>query len=119
MVAAAGYLVQQNPTKQEVAEARRNTGDTGDPEKSPDYLIEGHVFDCYAPEAETSVRGVWTAAGKKVIRGQSQRVVLNLADWGGKLADLQKQFDTWPGPGLKEVVALTGNGAMVEILRRN
>ncbi|SCF28410.1 hypothetical protein GA0070216_108190 [Micromonospora matsumotoense] len=48
-VAAAGYRVHQNPTRREISDARRATGDTGKPEKAPEYLIEGHAFDCYTP----------------------------------------------------------------------
>ncbi|MEV0728369.1 hypothetical protein [Polymorphospora sp. NPDC050346] len=117
VLADRGYLVHQNPTRVAVAEARRNTGDTGNPEKAPDYLVEGHVFDCYAPEAETSVRGVWTAVVRKVREEQTQRVAVHLADWRGRLVDLQRQFDDWPVVDLKEVVAVKRDGSIVQILR--
>ncbi|MEV6707254.1 hypothetical protein [Micromonospora wenchangensis] len=45
-VAERGYRVHQNPTKREIAEARLNTGDVERPDKDPDYLTEGYVFDC-------------------------------------------------------------------------
>ncbi len=94
------------------------TGDTGDPNKDPDYLIEGYVFDCYAPDETKPVRGVWTEVSTKVQRGQSQRVVLNLRDWRGDLGALQKQFDDWPVAGLKEVAAVTSASAIVQIVPR-
>ncbi|SCL61551.1 hypothetical protein GA0070606_3461 [Micromonospora citrea] len=53
-IAALGYRIHQNPTKQEIAAARLRIGGGGNSEKSPDYLIEGHVFDCYAPAPWTS-----------------------------------------------------------------
>jgi hypothetical protein len=46
-------------------------------------------------------------------------VVVNLHDWRGDLAALHKQFDDWPIPGLKELVAVTRSGAIIQILRRD
>ncbi|MBQ1074805.1 hypothetical protein KBX06_16750 [Micromonospora sp. C31] len=118
-VAAEGYRLHQNPTRQEVADARLGTGDSGKPAKDPDYLIEGHVFDCYSPTPAKSVRGVWSGVSDKIASEQTQRVVVNLHDWRGDLASLQKQFDDWPIAGLKELVAVTRSGAIIQILRRD
>ncbi|WP_312882585.1 CdiA C-terminal domain-containing protein [Micromonospora polyrhachis] len=118
-VAEQGYRIHQNPTEQEISESRRNTGDAGDPGRSPDFLIEGHVFDCYAPTAHKPVRGVWSEVSKKVDEGQAQRVTLNLQDWQGDLSALQKQFDDWPLSDLKELVAVTRSGAIVQIVKRD
>ncbi|MFY1597014.1 hypothetical protein [Micromonospora sp. WMMD737] len=118
-IAHQGYRVHQNPTKQEIATARRNTGDVVDPERSPDYLIEGLIFDCYSPGPTTSVRAIGSAVTRKITDAQTQRVVLNLQDWRGDVGALQKQFDDWPVPALEELVAVTRNGTIVEIVRRN
>ncbi|MEU4592268.1 MULTISPECIES: CdiA C-terminal domain-containing protein [Micromonospora] len=118
-VAGKGYRLHQNPTKQEVADARADTRDTGDPDKNPDYLIEGHVFDCYSPTASKPVRGIWSEVTHKVDEQQTQRVVLNLQDWRGDPAALRKQFDDWPIPGLKELVAVTPSREIVQIVRRD
>lgn len=118
-VADRGYRVHQNPTRHEIAEARRATGDVGDPLRAPDYLIEDHVFDCYSPTPQVSTRAVWSAVSKKVTTAQTQRVVLNLHDWRGDLAALQRQFDTWPVPGLKELAAVTPSGKIVQIVRQD
>ncbi|MEH1101962.1 hypothetical protein [Micromonospora sp. CPCC 205561] len=118
-VADQGYRVHQNPTKQEIATTQLDTGDVVDPDKSPDYLVEGHVFDCYAPTSSVPPRSVWSAVTRKVERGQTQRVVLHLRDWRGDLAALQKQFDDWPVPALKELVAITRNGTIVQVVRRD
>jgi hypothetical protein len=118
-VADKGYRIHQNPTRREIAEARLNTGDVGKPDKDPDYLIEGHVFDCYSPTPSKNVRGVWSEVSVKVADSQTQRVVLNLHDWRGDLPAMQKQFDDWPIAGLKEVVAVTRSGAIVQIARRD
>ncbi|MEV7227351.1 hypothetical protein AB0M79_10080 [Polymorphospora sp. NPDC051019] len=113
LLADRGYRVHQNPTRQEVADARLRTGDIGNLRKTPDYVIEGHVFDCYSPTPPKPVRGIWTEVVGKVTDLQTQRVVLNLEDWRGDLAALQKQFDDWPITGLKELAAVTRKGAIV------
>ncbi|GAA2183456.1 CdiA C-terminal domain-containing protein [Micromonospora lupini] len=118
-VAGKGYRLHQNPTRQEIAEARRNTGDAGKPDKDPDYLIEGHVFDCYSPTPAKAVRGVWTEVSGKVASQQTQRIMLNLQDWRGDLGTLQKQFDDWPIHHLKELTALTPSGEIIQIVRRD
>jgi hypothetical protein len=116
VLAASGYRVKQNPSSEEVAQARAITGDTGRPEKNPDYLIEGRVFDCYSPtEPEKSTRGIWTESRNKVAKGQTQRVVVNLEDWRGDLGALQRQFDEWPVDGLKEVKVITPEGEILQI----
>lgn len=117
VVAAQAYRVHQNPTRSEVAEARAATGDGGNPGKNPDFLIEGHVFDCYSPTSTRSTRGVWTEVSNKVEEGQTERVVLNLHDWGGNFASLQRQFNDWPIAGLKELVAITRSGAIFLIVK--
>lgn len=99
LLADKGYRVHQNPTAQGVANARTHTGDTGQPGKDPDYLVEGHVFDCYSPSEKRSVRNVWSGVSEKIEDGQTQRVVLNLRDWRGDLGALHKQFDDWPVNG--------------------
>jgi Contact-dependent growth inhibition CdiA C-terminal domain len=111
-----GFRVEQNPTPAHVARARLSTGDTGSPESDPDYLIEGRVFDCYSPGARKPVRGIWSEVGEKVLdREQTQRVVVNLADWAGDLAALRMQFAEWPIPGLKEVKVITPSGDIVQL----
>jgi hypothetical protein len=116
VLADQGYRVHQSPTRQEVADARARTGDIGDPRRDPDYLIEGKVFDCYSPSETKNVRGIWSEVRDKVSeKRQTQRVVINLQDWGGSLNELQKQFDDWPIEGLKEVKAITRDGKVIQV----
>jgi hypothetical protein len=116
VLADGGWRVKQNPTPQEVARAREETGDTGKPASNPDYLLEGRVFDCYSPSPVKKVRGVWSEVWTKVVaRRQAQRVVLNMADWPGDLSALRKQFADWPIPGLKEAKAITPSGDIVQL----
>jgi hypothetical protein len=58
---------------------------------------------------------VATGVKKKVRDGQAQRVVLDLTDWRGDFAALQKQFDDWPVAGLKEAKAVLSDGTVVQI----
>jgi hypothetical protein len=116
-LAASGYRVHQSPSVEEVAEARANTGDTGNPKRRPDYLIEGRVFDCYSPtNPHKPPRGIWDeVVDKVVIRKQTQRVVVNLEDWRGDLNALQRQFDDWPIPGHKELKVITPESEIIQI----
>ncbi|WP_438871437.1 hypothetical protein [Paractinoplanes lichenicola] len=115
IIADQGYEIRQNPTPGEVAGARREFGDTGRPETRPDYLIEGRVFDCYSPDDGKPVRGIWSEASDKVEDGQTQRVIVNLADWSGDLGALRRQFMDWPIEGLKEVKAITRDREIVQL----
>ncbi len=89
-LAQEGWLIRQNPTPDEVARARSESGDRGHPAKNPDYLIEGRVFDCYSPRnpAKTPY-GIWGyVRDEKIEPLQTQRVVINLEDWRGDLSAL-------------------------------
>lgn len=92
-LARNGYQVQQNPP------ALPNG-------KEPDYLVEGRVFDCYAPSPSKSPRGLYSAVQEKVAAGQTDRVVLNLDVWTGDLDALRAQFSEWPMDGLNEVLVV-------------
>jgi hypothetical protein len=116
VIADRGYEIRQNPTKGEVAQARHDTGDVGNPRKDPDYLLEGRVFDCYSPiKPDKAVRGIWAEAKRKVDVGQTQRVVVNLEDWRGDMSALRKQFADWPIEGLKELKVITRDGDVVQV----
>jgi hypothetical protein len=119
ILADRGYRLKQNPTPDEVAQARLDTGDTGKPTSKPDYLLEGRVFDCYSPVKPTkNVRGIWSEVEEKIVGEQTQRVVVNLEDWRGDMAALHRQFDDWPIDRLKELKAITPDGEIIQILPR-
>jgi hypothetical protein len=115
ILADQGYQVQQNPTPTEIATARQATGDTGRSTSKPDYLVEGRVFDCYAPADGKSVRNIWSEVSAKVEDQQTQRVVVNLQDWNRDPTALREQFAAWPIDGLKEVKAVTPDRRIVQI----
>ncbi len=81
-------------------------------DKNPDFLIEGRVFDNYAPGAGTSPRNIWSSIRDKVKTKQAPRIVLNLDDSTVDLGALRKQFDDYPMPGLDEVIVIK-DGAII------
>lgn len=95
ILARDGFDIQQNPFIKGT-------------EKNPDYLIEGKIFDCYAPfNNNKGVRGIWSQVEEKVLKEQTQRVIINLKDWKGDLSKLEKQFFDWKIEKLEEVIYIT------------
>jgi hypothetical protein len=92
ILAKAGYRVVQNPT---VAGTTRN----------PDYLVEGRVFDCYAP-TNSKPRAIATTLEGKIKKGQAQRFILNLEDSAVEQQALREQFTQYPVPGLEEIIII-------------
>ena len=118
ILADQGYRIKQNPSPDEVAQARLATGDSGRPTSKPDYILDGRVFDCYSPSATKPVRGIWHEVSVKVNGNQTQRVVVNLQDWPGDVSAVQKQFEDWPLDKLKEVKIITPGGEIRQIIPR-
>ncbi|MCO6509137.1 MAG: VENN motif pre-toxin domain-containing protein [Snodgrassella sp.] len=95
-----GYHVEQNPMTSGI--------------KNPDYKINGEIFDNYAPSS-SNIRNIWREVDKKVQKGQTNSVVINLADSKATVADLQKQFKDWPIKGLNKVIVIDRSGKAVRI----
>lgn len=95
-----GYHVEQNPVTPGV--------------KNPDYKINGEVFDNIAPKTN-SVRNIYDRALEKVNSGQTNNVVINLADTKASVSDLQKQFSDWPIKGLDKVIIIDQSGKPIRI----
>ncbi len=95
-LANSGYNVQQNPP------ALPNG-------KKPDYIINGEVFDNYAPST-SNVRNAWSEIDKKVAKGQADNVVVNLADTSITPAVLKEQLSNYPIPGLKKIIIIDKSG---------
>ncbi|MGW0996709.1 CdiA C-terminal domain-containing protein [Streptomyces sp. NPDC002523] len=100
-LAKQGYDVEQSPG--------RMTNGT-----KPDFRIEGKIFDNYAPTSDNP-RSIWRAVEKKVDKGQTERVVLNLGDSNADLGALRQQFRNWPKEGLKEVMVVDRDGNIVHL----
>ncbi|MFF4539147.1 putative T7SS-secreted protein [Streptomyces aureus] len=100
-LARQGYDVEQSPGKMPNG-------------TKPDFRVEGKIFDNYAPTSDNP-RSIWRAVEKKVDKGQTERVVLNLGDSGADLGALRQQFQSWPKEGLKEVMVIDREGNIVHL----
>lgn len=54
---------------------------------NPDFLIEGKVFDCYAPDVNTSTKTMIKEIADKT-KKQTPNIVLNLDDYAGNVDEL-------------------------------
>ncbi len=99
-LAQAGYRVEQNPSV------------PGD--KNPDYRIEGRIFDNVAPNTDRP-RNVADRILRKVEEGQTERVVVNLADSNVSVDALRAQLRDWPIERLKEAIVIDKNGNVLHI----
>ena len=98
ILAKNGFDIEQNPIIKGTS-------------KEPDYLIEGKVFDCYAPYNKSKpVRGIWSEVRDKVLKDQTKRVVINLKNWEGDVSKLQQQFMDWSIEGLEELMYISKDG---------
>ena len=78
-------------------------------DKKPDYRIEGKIFDCYSPEPYTGVRNIRSSINSKVNKQeQADRIVLNLNNWQGNIADVKEELQDYPVDNLKEVLIVQG-----------
>ncbi len=94
-LAALGYRVEQNPPAD-------RTG------READYRVEGREADCYAPTAGKEPRGIASELRGRLNRGEADRFVLDLDDWRGDDAALQRQFAEHPTQRIVEVFVIRG-----------
>jgi SPP1 gp7 family putative phage head morphogenesis protein len=79
--------------------------------KKPDYLINGEVYDHYAPSTDLP-RNIWSEVQGKVEKGQTNNVVISLRDSGVQEEALRRQFEEWPIEGLREVIIIRRDGTI-------
>lgn len=79
--------------------------------KKPDYLINGEVYDHYAPSTDLP-RNIWSEVRGKVEKGQTNNVVISLRDSEVPEEDLRRQFEEWPIEGLREVIIIRRDGTI-------
>lgn len=99
VLAKDGYDVEQNPDVPGV--------------KSPDYRIEGQIFDNVAPTT-ANARSIASRIEQKVAAGQASRIVLNLSDSSVDLTKLSAQLHDWPISGLQEVEVIDAQGNVID-----
>jgi filamentous hemagglutinin len=85
---AAGHSDEQKP----IIEGRKN----------PDFLIDGEVFDNYAP-ITTSVRNIRTNILDKLLQNQSKSFVLNLRDTSVSKKEIEQILIEYPIEGLNRL----------------
>ena len=84
-------------------------------QQNPDYIVEGEIFDCYSPRAETPTGSVYLRIEGKVESGQTERLVLNVTDWTGDVNQLQGMLKEYPITNLHEILIVDGSGNVYRI----
>lgn len=79
--------------------------------KKPDYLINGEIYDHYAPSTD-NVRNIWDSVKEKVEEGQASNIVIGLQDSDADEEALRRQFADWPIDGLGEVLIVRPDGTI-------
>jgi chemotaxis protein histidine kinase CheA len=74
--------------------------------KSPDFLIEGRIFDCYSPRSDTGLDGIRSKLRQKVQKKQADRFVVNLDQSQFSEADLRQHLSRTAPGGLREVLVV-------------
>lgn len=95
-----GYHVEQNPTTLGI--------------KKPDYKINGEIFDNYAPSS-SNIRNIWAGVEDKVIKGQTNNVVINISDSKVTVDALKEQFSKWKINGLDKIIIIDKSGNITRI----
>lgn len=103
ILASRGYRLEQKP--------QRRPDDWGDPNKNPDYRIEGRLFDNYAPISTRTVNVV-SGINAKVEAKQADRIVVNLKDTDVSPSDLRQALSERAHRDLQEVLAIDKDGVV-------
>jgi len=79
--------------------------------KNPDYLINGEIYDHYAPSTDRA-RNIWSEVKGKVEKDQAANIVIGLQDSDVDEDALQQQFENWPIEGLGDVIIIRPDGTI-------
>lgn len=105
VLAANGYRVEQNT----VTGAQQNAAGLN-ASSEPDYLIEGKIFDNYAPSSNKAIERVRDEISRKVRKGQTRNVVVNLNDSPIEPGALRQMLlDRKPIVDIESVIVVKGN----------
>ena len=75
----------------------------------PTTASKAKSFDNYAPTSDNA-RNITDTIERKVVNGQTDRVVLNLTDTPVDPKKMRAQLRDWPIEGLKEVIVIDRQG---------
>lgn len=98
---AAGHSVEQKP----IIEGRKN----------PDYLIDGEIFDNYAPITK-NLRTIRDTVAKKVDINQAKNLIINLRDSKFTKSEIELLFTNEPVTGLNRLWIVDTNGQLLYII---
>jgi hypothetical protein len=101
LLAERGYRVHQQPPK--LANG-----------KDPDFWIEDTIFDNYAPKVSDADK-IWYGVEKKILEGQTRRVVLNLERSDAAIDDVINVFKNDPITDLDEIILITKEQTIIHI----
>lgn len=110
-LAARGYRVEQNTVTNahKLAEEIKISS-------LPDYSIEGKIFDNYAPAPNTPLERIRDSISKKIKKGQTRNIVVNLNDTQTTPDELKHLLtERKPVPELETVIIVKGKDATVMI----
>lgn len=87
-----------------------------DPSTSPDYHIEGRIFDNYAPGPTKTPRStIKKFMDDKIRKGQTARMVIHLHDAVFTAPELEHELRAFPEPGLEEVIVIGRDGRITHL----
>jgi filamentous hemagglutinin len=102
-----GHNVEQNPLARADDNIRKG--------KQPDYRINGDIFDNYAPNNKADIEQIRNEISRKVKRGQTHRVVINLEDSEVPIKDIETMFKIRkPILNLQQLITIK-NGQILEL----
>jgi len=116
LLAGAGFRVEQQPTRTHILTPEMQSQLQLNPKKNPDYLIEGRVFDNYAPSEIKTSKGIHRVISEKVGEGQAHRIVVNLADATITRKQVVDSLKADPIENLKEVIVIEKDGIIKHFL---
>ena len=82
--------------------------------KNPDYMIEGVVWDCYAPIV-SHFDGIRDGILKKINAQQAFHIVVNMTDSPHGIKKLVKRLEKNPVPGLKGLMIVDKYGNVKQV----
>ena len=83
--------------------------------KNPDYLIDGEIFDNYAPITK-NLRTIRDTVAKKVDINQAKNLIINLRDSKFTKSEIELLFTNEPVTGLNRLWIVDTNGQLLYII---
>lgn len=107
LFADKGYDVEMLPNK------KGGNGYGIKPSSNPDFKIEGEIFDCYTPKANTPIKSISYNVKEKTL-SQTKNIVVNLEDSPFTPEDILSNLQKYPIGSLDKLVVIK-NGNIIQI----